>query len=77
MLFTIHADGTMRCLYNEAVDLPAIGQLSITRASYVEPDDTGQWSADLSPVSGPKLGPFALRSEALAAEQAWLEANRL
>jgi hypothetical protein len=26
---------------------------------------------------GPRLGPFALRSEALAAEQHWLEANWL
>ena len=77
MLLTIHSDGTMRCLYNESVDLLAIGQVSISRASYVEPDGAGQWFADLSPVAGPTLGPFALRSEALAAEQAWLEANRL
>ncbi len=28
---------------------------------------------DLSPVGGPVLGPFRLRSQALAAEQAWLD----
>ena len=77
MLLTIHADGTMRCLYNEEVVLSAIGQVSIARASHVEPDERGQWWADLAPVSGPKLGPFDLRSIALAAEQTWLEANRL
>jgi hypothetical protein len=67
----------MRCIYNEEIDLPAVGLVSIARASHVEPDELGQWWADLAPVSGPKLGPFVLRSEALAAEQAWLEANRL
>jgi len=39
----------------------------------VEPDEQGQWSAELSPVQGPILGPFDLRSHALAAETAWLE----
>jgi hypothetical protein len=37
-----------------------------------EPDASGQWLADLAPVSGPILGPFAQRSEALAAESDWL-----
>ena len=51
--------------------------LEIRRASHVEPDDDGRWFADLSPVEGPKLGPFALRSQALDAERVWLEANCL
>ena len=38
-------------------------------------DDAGRWLADLSPVSGPLLGPFCLRSQALAAEQEWLVEN--
>jgi hypothetical protein len=46
----------------------------ILRASYVEPNATGRWAADLDPVGGPVLGPFDHRSEALAAEQAWLAA---
>ncbi len=62
----------VRCLYDEAIDLAALGRLSITRASHVEPDDAGQWFADLAPVSGPRLGPFDRRSEALEAERAWL-----
>jgi hypothetical protein len=38
---------------------------------------TGWWWADLSRVRGPRLGPFDLRSQALLAEQNWLEANWL
>lgn len=65
--------GQIRCIYGEEISLQELGTLSIQRASHVEPDATGQWLADLSPVAGPVLGPFALRSEALAAEVAWLE----
>jgi len=36
------------------------------------PDAQGRWHTDLSLVSGPVLGPFALRSAALEAEHAWL-----
>ena len=77
MTITIGPDGNVRCLYGEIIDLAEIGQTAITRASHVEPDDAGRWVADLSPVSGPMLGPFPTRSQALAAEAAWLEANRL
>ena len=41
------------------------------------PTADGRWTADLRPVGGPVLGPFARRSEALEAERAWLEANWL
>jgi hypothetical protein len=47
--------------------------LHIERASHLDPDAKGQWWADLSPVHGPTLGPFAQRSDALAAEVRWLE----
>jgi hypothetical protein len=67
----------VKCLYGEELDLRQLGELSIHRASHVEPDARGQWLADLSPVGGPTLGPFGTRSEALAAEEAWLVANRL
>jgi hypothetical protein len=77
MKLVIHADGTIRCLYGEAIPLGELGGLTIQRASHVEPDAQGRWQADLSPVAGPVLGPFATRSEALAAEEAWLVANRL
>jgi hypothetical protein len=55
------------------IDLALLGSLSIRRASYVEPDDNGQWWADLAPIGGPKLGPFARQSEALDAEAVWLD----
>ena len=72
MQLLIEADGTVRCLYGEAIELAALGPLQIARASQVEPTMSGQWLADLSPLSGPALGPFSCRSEALAAEEAWI-----
>ncbi|MBN2579374.1 MAG: hypothetical protein JXB10_10315 [Pirellulales bacterium] len=77
MELIITPEGSVRCVYHEAIDLSVLGRLKITRASHVEPDVRGGWGADLSPVGGPLLGPFPLRSDALAAEQAWLEANWL
>ena len=70
-------DGTVRAIYAEDIDLTRIGPALIRRASHVEPDDQGRWLADLGPVCGPVLGPFDRRSEALAAELDWLEANWL
>ena len=77
MQLVIQPDGSLKCVYGEAIDLNALGQVSISRGSHVEPDSTGQWLADLSPVSGPCLGPFPARSLALDAEVAWLEAHWL
>jgi hypothetical protein len=77
MQIVVHPDGSLRTLYDEAIDLATLGTLSISRASHVEPDDSGRWCADLAPVGGPRLGPFDRRSDALKAEQGWLEANWL
>ena len=77
MQMLIHSDGTLRCLYDETLDLNAIGRIQITRGSHVEPTDSSQWVADMSPVQGPKLGPFAFRSQALHAEREWLELHWL
>jgi hypothetical protein len=77
MELLIRTNGSVLCVYDEAIDLSQLGQLTISRGSHVEPDQHGQWHADLSPVGGPVLGPFPLRSEALAAEHDWLEANWL
>jgi hypothetical protein len=77
MLLIVDPRGVGRCLYTEAIDLAALGRLSITRASSVEPDAGGRWLADLSPAGGPVLGPYPRRSEALGAERAWLEQHRL
>ena len=77
MELVIESSGQVRCVYAESLDLASLGQLSIRRASYVEPDESGAWHADLSPVGGPKLGPFLSRSSALQAEHAWLQTNWL
>ena len=73
MNILIAPDGTARCVYGEAVDLARLGDVSVRRASRVEPDPEGRWHADLSPVGGPALGPFRTRSEALDAEACWLD----
>lgn len=77
MQLLIKPDGGVRCLYDEMLDLQGLGQLQIERGSHVEPDADGQWTADLSPVAGPLLGPFPNRSAALDAERDWLETHWL
>ena len=73
----IDPGGTARGLYGELIEAEAIGACSIARASHVEPHPEGGWTADLSPSSGPVLGPYPLRSEALDAEADWLTRNLL
>jgi hypothetical protein len=60
-MLIVDAHGDIRCLYSESVDLTALGSLSIQRASHVEPDEYGDWWADMSPIQGPRLGPFPRR----------------
>jgi hypothetical protein len=69
--------GIVRCLYDEVLPLRELGRVNISRASHVEPTSDGQWTADLSPVNGPVLGPFPLRSIALAAEHTFLKGTAL
>lgn len=73
----IDRQGLIRMLYADDFPPHTLGTLTISRASYVEPDQTGQWWADLAPVGGPKLGPHPLRAHALSAEQAWLRERLL
>ena len=75
MELIIDGVGDVKCIYDEAINLAALGQLHITRASHVEPDHAGLWWADMAPAGGPKLGPFEKRSDALAAERHWLVAR--
>ena len=72
MELLITSGGGIRCVYSEEVNLQELGRLSIQRGSHVEPTSDGQWTADLSPVNGPVLGPFTTRTAALSAEEAWL-----
>ncbi len=76
MDLVINSRGIVSTIYSEEIDLTVIGRATIHRASHVEPMADGGWTADLSPVAGPVLGPFTKRSEALAAEANWL-ADRL
>ena len=75
MDLVVRPNGDVTTLYTELLDLSALGAMNISRASHVEPDDSGQWISQI--IDGPKLGPFAKRSEALAAEVAWLTEHRL
>jgi hypothetical protein len=77
MQIVVTPEGAVRCLYSEMIDLTALGPPEIRRASHVEPDPEGRWHADLRPVGGPVLGPFARRGEALDAEQVWIEEHWL
>jgi hypothetical protein len=72
MELVVDRQGQVVALYGEAIDLGALGALTIQRASRVEPDEDGRWSVDLQPLEGPRLGPFDRRSEALTAEEAWV-----
>ncbi len=77
MQLIVRPDGDIQCVYSEELDPQSIGHAAISRGSHVEPTPDGQWTADLSPVNGPRLGPFPLRSEALDAERRWLEQHWL
>jgi len=73
----VEPSGNIRMVYDESIDLQQMGQVVIVRGSHVEPIPGGRWTADLSPVGGPLLGPFLFRSQAIKAEIAWLECHWL
>jgi hypothetical protein len=77
MEIVIHSNGAAQCVYSETIPVRELGSVDIRRASHVEPTDDGQWTADLTPVNGPVLGPFENRTAALAAETTWLRENWL
>jgi hypothetical protein len=75
----ILANGKIHFIYSDQMSeaMKKAGVLSIFRASHVEPNKDGKWVADMSPVKGPKLGPFSTREKALCAEVQWLEKKYL
>lgn len=77
MEIIIQTDGNARCVYGESIPICELGKAGIKRASHVEPNRDGNWTADLGPVGGPVLGPFSERSLALEAETSWLRDNWL
>ena len=70
----IDPEGVARFVWNDELQPVAkeLGAYQIRRASHVEPTADGDWTADMSPVGGPVLGPFPLRAVALEAEVNWL-----
>lgn len=73
-------DGTIRFLYYDELKPLISKQTTLKRASHVDPEMTTngpRWFVDLAPSSGPKLGPFLTRDEALDAEVQWLVENHL
>jgi hypothetical protein len=70
----IRADGTAEWIYRDdlAQLMETMGECKIERASNVEPARGGGWEARMTD-NGFVLGPFPLRSQALAAEVAYIE----
>ena len=50
MALVIDAGGTVRCIFDEELDLREIGKIQITRASHAEPELDGYWWAELGPA---------------------------
>jgi hypothetical protein len=69
--------GTLKYIYDDSLlPLTKLGQATTKRASHVEPENNS-WVVDLSPINGPKLGPFQLREQALQAERAWIHEYKI
>jgi hypothetical protein len=82
MNITIQPNGMMTYIYNDdMLDLMEEGTSTTRRVSHVEPDTSRsngiRWTADMSPVGGPMLGPYRSREDALEAEVRWLEGKDL
>jgi hypothetical protein len=77
MKIHIDAAGKATLIYTDDLKKTGLQIESIKRASHVEPDDKGNWIADMGPSNGPILGPFPTREQALAEEVKWLEKNVL
>ena len=77
MILSIDSKGDIRGIYTDDYPWRELGKPLVQRPSHVEPDDLGLWYADLTLSNGPKIGPFARRADAIAAEVRWLERNRL
>lgn len=71
----VEETGVAKFIYSDELSdaLKNLGEVRIQRASHVEPNASGKWTADMSPMGGPVLGPFGTRSKALKEEVKWLE----
>ena len=77
MQLVIKPGGIIQCIYGEEIDLAALGKPAISAPAMSSLTSRGGGWRIYHPVNGPLLGPFHSRSEALVAEQAWLETNWL
>lgn len=77
VVIDISPDCVVTAIYDDEIKdvLADLGEMSIKRASHVEPSGNGQWIADMSPVGGGVLGPFDFHAEAIVAEQLYLMVN--
>lgn len=76
--FQIRISGdSIRYIYDDLLlPLAKLGVSQINRASYVEPLNV-EWWVDLSPIRGPKLGPFKRKEDALKSEIDWINSNHI
>lgn len=78
-LIQIGANGELTFVWDDTLaSLMEAGPAQVTRVSNVDYDhQRGGWTADMAQAgSADVLGPFVTRSEALAAERAWLRTYR-
>lgn len=69
----ISPDGTLRFVWDDKLQiLTDLGQCNSVRVSDVESIGS-RWYADLRRIGGPRLGPFALRSDAIRSEVQYIE----
>ncbi len=76
MRLRIDPEGNILALYQEDLVLGELGSAEIQRASHVEPEGA-TWFVDLAPISGPRIAGFSTRSEAIQAENDWIERHVL
>lgn len=76
MQLRIDPKGTILTLYQEELDLGELGPTDIQRASHVEPEGA-LWFVDLAPINGPRIDGFSTRSEAIQAENDWIDSHVL
>ena len=74
MQIIVKPTGVFISVYDDAFDYGDFCKPQIRRVSQIEPDDSGGWIADLSPINGPKLGSFDKRNEAIEAELEYVNA---
>jgi hypothetical protein len=73
----VDANGRLEFVWDDRLaPLRALGEITIRRASHVEPTDDGWWTADMTPLGGQIIGPFALHAAAIDAEREWIARNR-